>query len=205
MAETANANPQNNKKRGWLMFGTGCGCMLLIILIGLGFFLYAGWQGYQESPKAVEVQGKRIQFEDPYELSSAQEEQLYSSGYPEAFTILFYEEETVSGTFVPVRFEVWVYYSQGLSLTFSNGELIAEDPVVIDNLGFLEPLPYFPEQFSAFMDLEDMIAAAGIESYIEVPLEKEFIVDGVVYYSYALTFGLKDNELIYVEALALGE
>lgn len=205
MAETTNPSKSKNKKRGWALFGAGCGCLVFIILIGLGIYLYAGWLGYKESPMVVEVQEAGVQLEDPYALSPAQEEQLFSYGYPEAFTILFYEEETVSGEVAPVRLETWDYYSQDLSLTFINGDLIAEDPLEIDNLGSLEPLPYYPEQFSAFMSLEEVITAAGIDTYVEIPLEKEFIEDGVVYYSYALTFGLKDNELLYIEALALSD
>lgn len=205
MAETANISPKKKKKRGWALLGAGCGCIFLIILIGGGIYLYAGWQGYQESPMFVEVQDKGIQLTDPYTLSSAQEEQLFSYGYPEAFTILFYEEETVSGDVAPVRLETWDYYSQALSLTFINGDLIAEDPFEIDDPGSLDPLPYYPEQFSAFMSLDEVIAAAGIDNYVEIPLEKEFIEDGVVYYAYSLTFGLKDNELLYVEALALSD
>ncbi len=205
MAETTNPSKSKNKKRGWAIFGAGCGCLVFIILIGLGIYLYAGWLGYKESPMVVEVQNTGIQLEDPYTLSPVQEEQLFSYGYPEAFTILFYEEETVSGEVAPVRLETWDYYSQGLSLTFINSDLIVEDHLEIDNLGSLEPLPYYPEQFSAFMSLEDVIKAAGIDTYVEIPLEKEFIEDGVLYYSYALTFGLKDNELLYIEALALSD
>jgi len=205
MTETTNPSAKKNKKRGLMVLGAGCGCLFLIILIGVGIYLYAGWQGFQESPKLVEVQDKGIQLTDPYILSSAQEEQLFSYGYPEAFTILFYEEKTISGSVEPVRLETWDYYSQALSLTFINGDLSAEDPLEIDDPGSLDPLPYFPEQFSAFMSLDEVIAAAGIDSYVEIPLEKEFIEDGVVYYAYSLTFGLKDNELLYIEALALSD
>ncbi len=73
----------------------------------------------------------------------------------------------------------------------------------MDDPGTLYPLPYYPEQFSAFMSLDEVIAAAGIETYVEIPLEKEYLKDGVVYYAQSLTFGLKDNELLYIEALAL--
>ena len=117
MTETTNPSAKKNKKRAPMVLGAGCGCLFLIILIGVGIYLYAGWQGYQESPMLVEVQDKGIQFTDPYTLSSAQEEQLFSYGYPEAFTILFYEEETISGSVEPVRLETWDYYSQALSLT----------------------------------------------------------------------------------------
>ena len=205
MTETTTPSAKPSKKRGLMVLGAGCGCLFLIILISVGIYLYAGWQGYQDSPKFVEVQEKGSQLSDPYVLSSAQEETLFSYGYPEAFTILFYEEETVSGGVAPVRLETWDYYSQAVGLTFINGELIAEDPIEIEDLGTLAPLPYYPEQFEAFMSLDEVVAAAGIESYLEIPLEKEFLKDGVIYYASALTFGFVNDELRYIEALALSD
>lgn len=53
------------------------------------------------------------------------------------------------------------------------------------------------------MNLEEVIAAAGIDTYIEIPLEKEFLEGGISYFANSLTFGLKNDELIYIEALAL--
>lgn len=194
---------QTKKKRGWAFFGLGCGCLVFVIFVIVGIYLYAGWLGYKEAPMIVEVQESSPQLHDPYTLSPAQEEELFSYGYPEAFTILFYEEETVGGGTAPVRLETWDYYTQGIGLTFINGELIAEDPIEIEDVGSLDPLPYYPEQFSAFMSLEEVISAAGIDSYVEIPLDKEFLEGGVSYYANSLTFGLKNDELLYIEALAL--
>ena len=194
---------QTKKKRGWVFFGLGCGCLVFVIIVIVGIYLYAGWLGYKEAPLIVEVQESSPQLHDPYSLSPAQEEELFSYGYPEAFTILFYEEETVGGGIATVRLETWDYYTQGIGLTFINGELIAEDPIEIDNVGSLDPLPYYPEQFSAFMSLEEVISAAGINTYVEIPLDKEFLEGGVSYYANSLTFGLKNDELLYIEALAL--
>lgn len=53
------------------------------------------------------------------------------------------------------------------------------------------------------MNLEEVIAAAGIDTYIEIPLEKEFLEGEISYFANSLTFGLKNDELIYIEALAL--
>ena len=194
---------QTKKKRGWVFLGLGCGCLIFVIIIIVGIYLYAGWLGYKEAPMIVEVQEYSPQLQDPYTLSSAQEEQLFTYGYPEAFTILFYEEETTAGGAAPVRLETWDYYTQGIGLTFINGELIAEDPIEIEDLDTLDPLPYFPEQFEAYMSLEEVIAAAGIDSYVEIPLDKEFLEGGVSYFANSLTFGLKNDELLYIEALAL--
>ena len=203
MKQIATSGNAQKKKRGWIVLGLGCGSVLLFILLIGGIYLYAGWLGYQEAPKIIEVQESGSLLQDPYTLSSEQEEHLFAYGYPEAFTILFYEEETLAGGVAPVRLETWDYYTQSIGLTFINGELVAEDPIEVDDPGTLYPLPYYPEQFSAFMSLDEVIAAAGIETYVEIPLEKEFLKDGVVYYAQSLTFGLKDNELLYIEALAL--
>jgi len=53
------------------------------------------------------------------------------------------------------------------------------------------------------MSLEEVVAAAGLDSYVEIPLEKEFLEGGISYFAPALTFSLKNDELIYLEALAL--
>jgi len=194
---------QKIKKRGWAFVGLGCGCLVLIIIVVGGVYFYGGWIGYKEAPMIVEVQEFTPQLEDPYSLSSAQEEQLFTYGYPESFTILFYEEETVGAGILTVRLETWDYYTQGIGLTFINGELTEEDPIGIDSIGTLDPLPYYPEQFSAFMSLDEVIAAAGIDTYIEIPLDKNFLDGGASYFANGLTFGLKNNELLYIEALAI--
>jgi len=188
-----------------MIFGAGCGCLFLILLIFLGVYLYAGWVEYKEAPQIIEVQDRGFHTNDPYQLSSGQEEQLYRLGYPEAFTILFYEEETPTGGVLPVRLETWDYYSAGIGLTFINGELTAEDPIEHPAPAEIQDLPYYPEQFGTTMRLDEVIASAGIDTYVEIPLEKEFLKNGVVYYAPALSFGMEEGELRYIEALALVE
>ena len=194
---------QKNKKRGWAIVGLGCGCLTFALIVIVGVYLYAGWQGYKETPMIVEVQDYYPLLDNLHKLSPAQEEQLFSHGYPEAFTILFYEEEIIEGGIQTVRLETWDYYTQGIGLTFINGELIAEDAIDIDDIGSLDPLPYYPEQFNAFMSLDQIIAATGIDTYVEIPLDKEFLDGGVSYFANGLTFGLKNDELLYIEALAI--
>ena len=179
--------------------------LLLTILVAVGLYLSAGWQGYHEAPKLVELQDIPKPGKDSYTLSPDQENSLSSYGYPEAFTILYYEEDTTSGDLAPVRLETWDYYSRGVVLSFINGELVSEEALEISEIGTVALLPYSPEQFSAFMSLDKVIASAGIESYLEIPLDKEFIEDGVLYYAGALSFGIQDDKLIYVETLALAE
>jgi hypothetical protein len=179
--------------------------VLVILLLAAGIYLYAGWMGYQEAPKFIEVEDIRSPASDPYTLSPGQINGLDSYGDPEAFTILFYQEETPGQGIQTVRLETWDYYSQGIGLTFINGELVAEDPLEAGDLGSLAPQPYDPALFSAFMSLEDVIAAAGIDSYVEIPFNKEIMEKGILYYADSLSFGMQGGQLVYVEALALIE
>jgi hypothetical protein len=55
------------------------------------------------------------------------------------------------------------------------------------------------------MSLEDVIESAGLEDFIEVPLDKEFLEGGNLYYGDSLAFGLMDGQLRYLEGLALIE
>ena len=191
------------QKRFWIPLVIGCGGLLLLALVGGGVFLYAGWLGYQEAPKLVEESVPDVGALETYDLAPAQEALLVDYGYPEAFTILFYEEEAVDASRQDVRLETWQYYTQGVGYTFINGELTGEDPIELEGSPDLDPLPYTPEQFWSYMNLEQVLAAAGLDTYVEIPLEKEFLEDADLYYGEALTFGLKDGELRYIEALAL--
>jgi hypothetical protein len=99
--------------------------------------------------------------------------------------------------------ESWDYYSRGVGYTFINGELTAEDVLDTNDIGQLAPMPYYPEQFGAYMSLEEVLAAAGLATYIEIPLEKEFLEEVDLFYGESLTFGLVAGELRYLEALAV--
>jgi len=191
------------KKRLWIPFMIGCGGLVILALVAGGVFLYAGWLGYQEAPKLIEEEVPDLGSLERYVLTSAQEALLEEVGYPEAFTILFYEEEAVDASLQDVRLETWQYYSRGVGYTFINGELVGEDSIELEGSPGLDLLPYTPDQFWSYMNLEQVLAAAGLDTYVEIPLEKEFLEDADLYYGEALTFGMKDGELRYIEALAL--
>ncbi len=184
-------------------FVMGCGLGLLLVGAIAVVFLIVGWQAYQQEPMIVEgVKPKSLTLSQ-FTLSSDQLDVIDRLGYPEAFSILFYEEEQVDGSLRDVRFETWGYYTFGMEYTFVNGVQEAEDFLEVELAGDLHPIPYRPEQFVAYMSLDEVIASAGLETYMVIPLEKEFVEGGKVYYADELTFGLKDGELLYVEALAL--
>jgi hypothetical protein len=181
----------------------GCGLGVLIVIVLAAVFLIIGWQAYQQEPMIVDGVEPNDLALSQYSLSSDQQNMIDQLGYPEAFAILFYEEEQVDGSFMDVRFETWSYYTSGVEYTFINGVQEAEDPLEFGLVGDLIPIPYQPEQFVAFMSLDEVIASAGLETYMVIPLEKEIVEDGEVYYADELTFGLKNDELRYVEALAV--
>ncbi len=190
-------------KRSMRPIALGCGLGLIIIAILVGVFLIIGWQAYQQEPVIVEGVAPEALTLSQYSLSSDQLNVIDRLGYPEAFVILFYEEDQVDGSLRDVRFETWSYYTSSVEYTFINGVQEAEDPLEVELVGDLQPIPYQPEQFVAYMSLDEVIASAGLETYLVIPLEKELVEGGEVYYADELTFGLKDDELLYVEALAL--
>ena len=191
------------KKAGRRVFLVGCGAVILLFLASVGILIYGGWQGYKESPKIVEIQESDYIPQPFHTLSEEQNEHIRMYSNPEAFTILFYQEETHDGHIETVRLENWDYYTQQKGFTFINGELIAEDTLDISEIGTLRSLPHLPIFFRAFMSLEEVVSATGIDSYIEVPVYNEFMKGGTVYYADSLSFGLKDGKLVYVEVFAL--
>ena len=185
--------PAPAKTRKWRWPLLGCGGLALIILVLLAYTLIAGYDDYRTSPMLVEDMGERVSVPQNAPVSSAQQVAVSERGYPDSFSILFYEE---------MRYETWTYYTHGSELVFENGELISETPLDL-TVAELIPPPYRPEIFSANMSLEEVVAAADLDQYLLIPVEAELVEDAQVYFGDQLTFGLKDNALIFVETLAL--
>jgi hypothetical protein len=181
----------------------GCGVGALIVAAVTAVLLIGGWQEYKQMPKIVEGVQPAAASTVRYAMTPAQMEVFEDMGAPQAFTLLFYEEELLDGSYGDVRFETWDYYDAGVSYTFINGELVGEDLIEIEIVGEIYPIPYSPDQFSAYMSLDEVLASAGLDHYLIVPLEKELVEGGEIYYTDELTFGLKGDELLYLEALAI--
>jgi hypothetical protein len=191
------------EKRSRRPFVLGCGTGTLIVVVLTAIVLIAGWQAYLQEPRVVEgIEAEALALAQ-YPPSTDQMSVIDHLGNPEAFAILFYEEEQGDGSMLDIRFETWSYFTADLEYTFINGEMVAEDALEITFEGGLVTLPYRPEQFMAYMSLDELIASSDLKTYLVVPLEKELVEGGEVYYADGLTFGLKDDELLYVEALAL--
>lgn len=139
---------------------------------------------------------------DTYSLSQEQVKIVEMHSYPDSFSIFFYLEEFYPNYDGEVREESWRYYEKGLEFTFYNGALIAEDSFTLTH-GELAPNFYRPEQFKAYTSLQGVLASAEIHDLMEIPLEKSLIPEGTLYYAPGLSFGLVDNQLIYVETITL--
>lgn len=200
---TAPAPIETSGKRNWRPLAMGCGVGALIISIVTAVLLIGGWREYKQMPKIVEGARPEAAGRGRYTMTPDQMGVFEDMGSPQAFALLFYEEELFDGSYGDVRFETWDYYDAGVSYTFINGELAGEDPLDVEIVGEIYPIPYQPDQFSAYMSLDEVLASAGLDRYLVVPLEKELVDGGEVYYAQELTFGLKNDELLYIEALAL--
>jgi hypothetical protein len=162
-----------------------------------------GYQDYASTPLLVEdADAVGGEAPPPVPLSPAQAELVARLGPPESFAILFFQEEADDASVRDVRYETWTYYAAGAEYTFLNGELVDEGVLDIA-VGELVPLPYRPELFSAYMPLEQLIAAARLGRHLVLPVERQLGPDAQVYFADQLTFGLQDGELVFVESLPL--
>lgn len=191
--------------RRWRWVGAGCGLGAIILLGLVAFFLFAGWQGSHSTPVLVEDLDPASGSAASYPLSSDQQQVLDELGSPEAFSMLFYDQPDASGAEVNVRQETWTYYSSEMVIAFTDGREVRRDPLVVDLDGQLAEPPAQPQDFTAYMTLEDVVGAAGLTSYLAVPLEEAYAPAAAVYYAEGLTFGLVRGELRYLEALAVIE
>jgi len=123
-------------------------------------------------------------------------------GPPDAFVILYFDEVAADGSIQASSLEQWTYYRDGVEFSFADDQLIAEDPVNLQPGSEAEPVPYDPEHFSAYMSLEEVVAAAAVQEYLGGPVDL-MVEDGEMYVADRLMWGLKDDELRYVEAVAL--
>jgi len=184
------------KLSGVLMLIAGGFLALAIVL------LYVGRYAYRQMPLEAEVRDPGEPTGDAYALSADQQAAIADRGYPEAFAILFYEELDENGAVVPVRHEVWSYYTDAVAISFLDGQAAGEVPLEV-TVDEIEPVPYRPEQFDAFMSLDELLDATGLLSFLIVPTEPELVLGGQVYHGDQITFGMKNDELLSVETHAL--
>jgi hypothetical protein len=189
--------------------GMGCGKPVGILMLLLGgllgvviLLLYLGRYAYRQMPLEASVRNPTEPTGDVYALSADQQAAVAERGYPQAFTVLFFEELDENSAVVPVRHEVWSYYTEGVVLSFLDGQAAGEEHLDV-NVNEIVPVPYRPEQFEAFMSLDELLGSTGLLSFLIVPTEPELVLGGEVYHGDQITFGMKSGELLSVETHAL--
>lgn len=55
------------------------------------------------------------------------------------------------------------------------------------------------------MNMEEVLAAAGQDTYLEDPIEKTLLVNADLYFTRGLVFGMSDGELRYLETVPLSQ
>jgi hypothetical protein len=176
----------------------------LVILAGtcLVLVLFLSYKEYLNSPKLMEGAHINPAAAANYTLTADQAEAVSKYGYPDSFTITFYKEEFAPDFTGEVREEIWRYYSAGTALSFYEGILVNE-ALIPDPPTSWVTLPYHPDQFTAYAPLETILASVSIKDYFELPLEKELIENGILYYAPGLTFGTVNDRLVYVETISM--
>ncbi len=201
--KNGNEPDATHKKNHDFKFIAGGGLLIFIFaVVVLGGFLIRN--AYLQTPRIEKNLFPQKSSEPFYHLSPAQQQCIDERGYPEAFTIYFYQINPDEGYDQATRSETWNYYSTGSTLTFIDGELVSQETIESTSFNTL-PVLYHPEQFSAFMSLDMLKMSTGIQEFLILPLEPEIVQDGQVLYAEQLAFGMKNNRLMYVEAIALTE
>jgi hypothetical protein len=175
-----------------------------ILCVGLVLILAASYREYRASPKLVEGVHLNKALLQSYALTPDQAEAVAKYGYPDSFTITFYKEEFSPNFKGEVRDEIWRYYKDGIALSFYEGILVNQETIPDAPTSWVA-LPYHPDQFSAYENLDSVLASASIKDYFELPLEKELVENGNLYYAPGLTFGTVSDRLVYVETIMMQE
>lgn len=186
------------KKMRW-----GCGIGVLALLAGGICIIVVGFVGvslgeYKNLPRQVSEFNFGATVPEDYVYSPDQIAAIDEAGLPQNFYILFYHEEDSQGKQVETRFEEWLYPIKGMSLIFENGVLILDKKIPITSA---VQTPYEPKSFTAFMKREQIASAAGIKDWFILPVESELVPDADLYFAEGLTFGLQNDDLVYIEAL----
>ena len=176
----------------------GLVAVLSLFILG-GIFILVMVKGVLVAPRSLSFQHSEPAPSDAYQLSPEQQALVDQIGYPDAFTILFYQDAQTDGSPQDVRLEVWTYYQTGQEVTLVNGQII-EQTAVESLPAASSPLPYRPEQFNADMDNQAVLRAAGLREYISAPLETDGLPGGKLFFGQQIAFGFQDDRLAYVES-----
>lgn len=121
-------------------------------------------------------------------------------GPPGSFVTL-YPDRTEPALAEPASIETWTYYDTGTELTFEGEMLVGEEAIEPQDDAL--STPYDPALFEAYMSLEEVLAAAGVEDYFGGPMDEAETTE--LYYAQQLAWGLKGDALYFIEGIALGD
>ena len=188
------------RKKRWLGIIGGflfaCVCLGGVAVIILGKI---GYDEFLKTPRLTSVFAHQEQT-TTYQLSPDQKGYVDKNGYPAAFSILFYQEQEAGGQVEEVRDETWYYFNPDIKVTFVNGKFSASEASELQ--GGSAGWYYRPEMFTAYMRPEQVAEAVGFREWLIMPVEENLVVGATVYYANGLTFGVKNDNLIYIEMLA---
>jgi len=139
-----------------------------------------------------------------YTLSVTQQAYVDEYGYPDRFTIFFFDEILPDGEMFSMRHESWYYDARGYEFVFRNGDKFTErsgTPIQIEGLG---RTPYSPQGFTAEMNLDALLALRG-ETGFFIQNVDDNLITGELIFIQGLAAGFEEGRLSYVETLPLGE
>lgn len=182
------------------------GCILgllvsaaLILLSGTYLWLYADHAGPTRVSLSRPAEAPAL---PPYSLSADQQRLVDELGYPDSFTLLFYQELDDEDYPYDVRFECWHYVELGRDISFVNGAKVRDESTGAPERQ-LVAAPYRPEQFTAAMYLGEVLGSAGITEYVRAAADPALVASGEVYLARQLAFGMKAGRLVAVQTLPL--
>jgi hypothetical protein len=182
------------------------GCLFAILVLG-EVILMAGaylWF-YMDHTGPTLVRGTHQAAslaKSPYTLSSEQQQLVDEIGYPESFTLLFYQEQGEGDRVYDIRFECWHYGAAGREIVFVNGEETSDESVTMQTEA-LSSTPYRPEQFAASMRLKDVLGSIGVSTYAHAAADPGLVREGETYFASHIAFALQAGRLMAVETVPL--
>ena len=174
--------------------------MIGLIIVIVAFAAYAIENTEDEPILVTGLEIDNVKSPGFYVLSEAQESHLRQHGYPNSFLILFYEETQPDGQRVLIREETWYYYESGYQITYHNGAIFNEYQQTSQS-DSLSSTTYRPELFIHEMNMEEVLATAGQNNYLENPIEEELLENADLYFTKGLAFGIADGKLLYLETV----
>lgn len=139
-----------------------------------------------------------------YTLSATQQAYVDEYGYPDRFTIFFFDEMLPDGEMFSMRHESWYYDARGYEIVFRNGDKFTERNGALIQIEGLGRTIYTPQGFSAEMNLDALLNIQGETSFFVQNIDDELIAGELIFIQ-GLAAGFEEGRLSYVETLPLSE